>query len=284
MSATVAMITVETVILAVVVLFVVALLRSHAEILRRLHAVENRASEPAESKSAESKSAESKSAESRSPESKSAAGPVVRDLVGETLSGDAVKLALGAGAPPTLLAFLSSGCGACGPLWSALRDGARVPLGTRLVVVTKGPERESITRLSELAPPEHELVMSTATWDELSVPATPHFVLVDGDSGRIAGRGTGISWEQIVTLVERADGDRARHATRARSSSARAARAEEALAAAEIVAGHPSLYPSRAGVASDEQPSPYPSRAGVASDEQPSPYPSRGGVASGEQP
>ncbi len=236
MSATAAVIGVETVVLAVVVLFVVALLRSHAEILRRFDAIENQASEPGVS------------VQSLSAQSLSAAGPVVRDLVGETLAGDAVKLALGAGAPPTLLAFLGSGCTACGPLWSALRGGARIPLGTRLVIVTKGPERESVTRLSELAPAEHELVMSTATWDELSVPATPHVVLVDGDSGRIAGRGTGVSWEQIVTLVEQANGDSSRHAARARSSSARAARAEEALAAAEIAAGHPSLYPSRDGL------------------------------------
>jgi hypothetical protein len=256
MSATAAVIGVETVVLAVVVLFVVALLRSHAEILRRFDAIENQASEPGVS-------AQSLSAQSLSAQSLSAAGPVVRDLVGETLAGDAVKLALGGGAPPTLLAFLSSGCTACGPLWSALRGGARIPLGTRLVIVTKGPERESVTRLSELAPAEHELVMSTATWDELSVPATPHVVLVDGDSGRIAGRGTGVSWEQIVTLVEQANGDTSRHAARARSSSARAARArsssaraaraEEALAAAEIAAGHPSLYPSRDGLRSDEQ-------------------------------
>jgi hypothetical protein len=237
MSATVAVIGVESVVLAVVVLFVVALLRSHAELLRRLDAIENRGSDTTESA-----------------QSISAAGAVVSDLVGQTLAGDAVKLALGAGAPPTLLAFLSSGCSACGPLWSALRDGARVPVGTRLVVVTKGPERESVTRLSELAPVQHELVMSTPTWDQLAVPATPHFVLVDGGSGRIAGRGTGMSWEQIVTLVEQANGDSSRHAARARSSSARAARAEDALAAAKIAAGHPSLYPSRHGLPSDAQP------------------------------
>jgi hypothetical protein len=237
MSATVAVVIGETVVLAVVVLFVVALLRSHAELLRRLGALENHRSEatgPARSLSA--------------------AGPIVRDIVGETLSGDAVKLALGAGAPQTLLAFLSSGCGACAPLWSALRNGARVPVQTRLVVVTKGPERESATRLRELAPMTHELVMSTATWDVFSVPATPHFVLVDGDSGQIAGRGTGMTWEQIVTFVDQANGDSSRHASRARSSSARAARAEEALAAAEISADHPSLYPSRHGHRSGERP------------------------------
>ncbi len=237
MSATVAVMSVETVVLAVVAVFVVALLRSHAEILRRFDALENQASDPVVSA-----------------RSMSAAAPVVGDLVGETLSGDAVKLALGAGAPQTLLAFLSSGCGACGPLWSALRDGAPVPLGTRLVIVTKGPERESVTRLTELAPAEHELVMSTATWEDLSVPATPHFVLVDGGSGRIAGRGSALSWEQIVTLVDQANGDRSQATSRARSSSARAARAEEALAAADITAGHPSLYPSDDGSGSRRQP------------------------------
>jgi hypothetical protein len=228
MSTTVTVMIVEALVLAVVVLFVVALLRSHAEILRRLDAVENRPREA-----------------SASAESMSGASPVVGDVVGQTLAGDAVKLALGAGAPRTLLAFLSSGCGSCGPLWSALREGARVPLGTRLVVVTKGPERESATRLSELAPAAHELIMSTATWDDFSVPATPHFVLVDGDSGRIAGRGTGMSWEQIVTLVDQATGDSSQSASRAHGSSARASRAADTLAAVGITADHPSLYPSR---------------------------------------
>ncbi len=230
MSATEFVMITETVLLALVVLFVVALLRSHAEILRRLDDITSGGNEVA-----------------APAQSTSATGAVARDVVGETLAGDAVKLAVEAGAPSTLLAFLSSGCGSCGPLWSALRDGARIPTGTRLVVVTKGPERESVTRLRELAPAEHELVMSTAAWDDFLVTATPHFVLVDGSSGRIAGRGSAASWEQIVTLVEEARADSSRHASRARSSSARAGRAEEALAAAGITAAHPSLYPSNDG-------------------------------------
>ncbi|MHB8659903.1 MAG: thioredoxin domain-containing protein [Solirubrobacteraceae bacterium] len=230
MSTTIVGLIAEGVLLAVVMLFVVALLRSHAEILRRLGAIED--ARPASA-----------------PAAPFSAGSMARDLVGETLTGDGVKLALGArsSSPVTLLAFLSSGCASCHPLWAALRAGARVPAKARLVVVTKGRDRESASRLEELAPEECELVMSTSAWIEYAVPATPHFVLVDGRSGTIAGRGSAGSWEQLVTLVEQASADAARHVDRDQSSAQRAARAEEALAGAGITSEHPSLYPSRSG-------------------------------------
>ena len=141
MSAAAVVMIVEGVLLGVAILFVVALLRSHAEILRRLTTIEEgippvrRASRPGSSGGP-------------------ASAPEVsaRDIVGETLAGDAVKLAFGVGLPPTLLAFLGSGCAACGPLWDGLRDGARGPAGARVVVVTKGPEDESLVRLRSLAP------------------------------------------------------------------------------------------------------------------------------------
>jgi hypothetical protein len=115
------------------------------------------------------------------------------------------------------------------------------------VIVTKGPGEESVTGLRELAPRAREVLMSTAAWHDYSVPASPHFVLVDGGSGRIAGRGTAASWEQIVSMVEQAVSDTSSSATahsRVRTTSERAGRAEQALAAAGITAGHPSLYPA----------------------------------------
>jgi hypothetical protein len=222
----------ETVLLALVVLFVVGLLRSHAEILRRLAAIEGR--DP----------------EGRTvPERTVAAGTDSFDVVGVTLAGDSVKVRLGAGSPTTLLAFLSSGCAACGPLWKSLRQDARVPADARLVIVAKGPEQESMTSLRELAPRAREVLMSTAAWRDYAVPASPHFVLVDGGSGRVAGRGTAASWEQIVSMVEQAVSDTSQDTTdrtpsRVRTTSQRAGRAEDALAAAGITAGHPSLYPA----------------------------------------
>jgi hypothetical protein len=218
----------ETALLALVVVFVVGLLRSHAEIIRRLAAIEGEGR--------------------RVPRRTIAAGTASFDIVGETLTGDSVKVGLGAGSPTTLLAFLSSGCAACGPLWASLGQGARIPADARLVIVTKGPEEESVTGLRELAPRTREVLMSTAAWHDYSVPASPHFVLVDGDSGRIAGRGTAASWEQIVSMVQQAASDTSSSATethsRARTTSERAGQAEQALAAAGITAGHPSLYPA----------------------------------------
>src|ERR1700677_416275 len=168
---------VETVLLVVTVVFVIALLRSHAEILRRLAAIDDggvAAGLPGEVEQAGDR----------------AAGGATTDIVGETLAGDAVKFALGAGSPRTLLAFLSSGCTACGPLWAGLHDDRAPPLGARLIVITKGPERESLSRLRALVPADREVVMSSSAWESFSVPATPHFVLVDGTVGDILGRGS----------------------------------------------------------------------------------------------
>jgi hypothetical protein len=221
---------VETVLLAVTVVFVIALLRSHAEILRRLVAIDD-GGEAAGLPGAAGRAGAR------------ATGGAATDIVGETLAGDAVKFALGAGSPRTLLAFLSSGCAACGSLWAGLPDDRASPLGARLIVVTKGPERESPSRLRALAPAGREVVMSTAAWEAFAVPATPHFVLVDGSAGEILGRGSATSWQQIETLLMDAEADTEVH--RARGTSQRAARAEQALASAGITAGHPSLYPSR---------------------------------------
>jgi hypothetical protein len=222
MSATAVVIAVEAVLLAIVILFVVALLRSHADILRRLHALEG-----------------GPPADTRTPDTAPA------DLVGQTLDGDSVKLALSAHSQ-TLLAFLSSGCAACGPLWAALRDGAGPGAEARLVVVTHGADRESVPRLRELAPQKCELIMSSDAWAEFAVPGSPYFVLVDGASGLIAGQGVAGSWAQLADLVRQGSRDEAQ-SPRSASTASRAARAEDALARAGIVAGHPSLYPSRGG-------------------------------------
>jgi hypothetical protein len=226
------------VLLAVALLFVLALLRSHAEILRRLAALESAwdAGGGAGSGAADG------SGPGRPQDVR--AGPAA-DISGQTLYGDALKVSLGPGAPDTLLAFMGTGCHACAPLWESLR-GADVPTpaGARLVVVTKGPERERLARLLEIASPEAEVVMSTAAWSDFAVPGTPHFVLVR--DGQIAGRGSATSWQQITGFLSDADDDARLHEARAGlGTDDRAARAERALADAGIGPEHPSLYPSR---------------------------------------
>ena len=245
---------------AVLVLFVLALLRSHAEILRRLASLEA-------SVDAGNPLGGGAGLEVRPPGARLRRGERARDVGGQTLAGDAVHVSLtGPGAPPTLLAFMGSTCTSCAPLWEGLHEGpVPTPAGARLLVVTKGPERERLARLLELAPAGVEVIMSSPAWQDFAVPSTPHFVLVR--DGLIAGRGAATSWEQITGFLSDAADDEAIHAARAArpgaglgsdtrtgrglSTEARALRAEQALAEAGIGPGHPSLYPSRNSAGSD---------------------------------
>src|SRR5690348_17105718 len=102
-----ALVACETLLLVLLVVLVAGLLRSHAEILRRLGPPRDEQPEPLSSLPA--------------PERR--AGPQARELAGRTLAGDGLKVAFGESSPPTLVAFLSSGCAACESLWGELRAG-----------------------------------------------------------------------------------------------------------------------------------------------------------------
>jgi hypothetical protein len=222
--------------LAVALVYIVALLRSHADILRRLAILEEGA--------ATGRPAPPPPAEHRA--EMMAAAPIA----GTTPAGDSVTLAFGAGSPVTLLAFLTSGCASCAPLWEGLRHApALSSLAERVAVITHDATRESPTRLERLAPSASpgevraEVVMSSGAWTDYAVPASPHFVLTDGLGG-ILGRGSALSWEQLETMVADARADAQRTREPARTTAERAERSERALASAGITPGHPSLYPS----------------------------------------
>jgi hypothetical protein len=206
----------ETLLLVLLLLLVAGLLRSHAEILRRLG--------PPDAER-----------ESLPEPGLRTGGHEGRDIAGTTLAGDALMIGLGADSPPTLLAFLSSGCGVCESLWEELR--ARRPEGlppnVRLVAVVKDASAESSARLRTLAPASVPVVMSSAAWSAYGVPATPYFVYLE--IGRVQGEGSASGWEQILTLLRDATADAAHHNG--------GDDVERVLGAAGIGPGHPSLYP-----------------------------------------
>ncbi len=220
---------IDTVLLVLALIYIVALLRSHADILRRLALVESGAGNQAPA---------------NGPPADGRAVAQASDVAGNTLSGDAVKLSLGAGSPETLLAFLTSGCASCGPFWAGLQDRERLAgIDERVVVITHDMTRESASRLRELAPAGVEVIMASDAWAAYAVPSSPHFVLTDGHGG-IAGRGSAPGWEQLLAMVGEARGDvREAVAGAARTTAERAERAERVLARAGIGPGHPSLYP-----------------------------------------
>jgi hypothetical protein len=203
----------ETLLLALLSLLVVGLLRSHAEILRRL---------------------EERGEPLPAAPPRQAHGSPAAPLRGTTPGGDARLLALGNGAQDTLLAFLSGGCSSCTALLDTIEDAQPLlPARTRLVVVAKDAPLERLRRF-RVAARRCDVVMSSAAWSDYAVPGSPYFVLVR--DGRIAGEGSAAAWPQVASLIVDALDDR--DAGR---------RVDVQLAAAGIAEGHASLRPTGTG-------------------------------------
>jgi hypothetical protein len=214
-----AVVTVETLLLVLLVLLVGGLLRSHAEILRRLDELQpggTATAAPARTSTA------------------------AHDVSGVSLGGDAMHVGVTRPGTATLLAFLTSGCGTCAEFWDAFADPrTRLPEGVGLLVVTKDPSHESAVRLRELAPSGVRVVMSSRAWVDYDVPASPYFVHIDG-GGRLAGEGTAQRLDQVLSLLADATDDLAG----GERSADRALRVERELATAGIGPDHPSLRPA----------------------------------------
>jgi hypothetical protein len=217
-----ALVLLEAAAIALLGVLVAGLLRSHAEILRRLH--ELGAGLDLDGPSA-----------ARPPAGPPPAGDR-RPVAGETPGGDVVSVALDRPGELTLLLFLSSGCGTCAPWWERLGQG--LP-GVRVVAVARDAAEESPSALASLAPDSVTVVMASEAWERFSVPGSPYAVLVDGTTGAAIGDGVARSWEQLASLVAQHLGDR-----RARlDGDGRERRADAELLAAGIHPGHPSLHP-----------------------------------------
>jgi hypothetical protein len=173
-------------------------------------------------------------------------GRMAADITGVGPRGEAIATRVVQVEHDTVVVFLSGGCTTCLGFWTDLAD-PRLPDGTRLLIVTRGPQDESPSAVAELAPPAATVVMSTAAWEAFQVPGSPFVALVDGPSGRIVGEGTAASWDQVLALFLRAGGDDGFGSSDARGGKAGADRRREQeldrlLIEAGIEPGDPSLY------------------------------------------
>jgi hypothetical protein len=198
------LVVVETMVLVLLTLLVAGLLRSHAEILRRLDA---RESAPSLTRPARSEAALRPAL--RTPAPARANAPPGHDIAGVTLRGEPVQIGIRSASRGTLLAFLTSGCATCRGFWDGLQPDVRplVPGGARLVVVTKDSSYESPSKLRSMAPADLPVVMSSDAWEAYQVPGSPYFVYVDGASGRIHGEGMAGGWAQVLSLLQDAISD-----------------------------------------------------------------------------
>ena len=223
----------ESVVLLLLAVLVIGLLRSHASILRILHDA-----------GLDADGGTPHAAEPRLLQIGS--GDVGSDIGGYSIDGDAVAFGVVGVDHDTLLAFLSTTCHTCEPFWDSFASGVDVPGTARLIVVVQ--DGDNIERMRALAGPTLTVVLSDAAWQSYEVPGSPHFVYVEGSTGRIRGQGTAATWAQVFGLMQHALGaagvgeavsprDRA-------SSPDNAERIDAEQSAAGIGPGHPSLYPS----------------------------------------
>ncbi len=196
-----ALVVIETIVLALLAVIVVSLLRSHAELLRRLPAPDEEEHDHAHAHGAAVPIERAPTLSSSIPAPKRQASEA-HDVVGTTLGGDAVVVSAASGAD-TLFAFLSTGCLTCQTFWHGLQPGEREPLpgGTRVVVVVKDPAYESPSKLAGLAPPDVPVVQSSAAWQAFGVPMSPYFCFVDGRTGDVRSEGAAMTWQQVSSLL-----------------------------------------------------------------------------------
>jgi hypothetical protein len=228
----IAVVVIEAAAIALLGLLMAGLLRSHAEILRRLHELNNtavgiEASHPPEMPTRVD-------------------GTPAADLVGETPVGEVAAIAVTDVKHNTLLAFLSSNCSTCAAFWAAMRGRQELglPPDTRLVVVTKSAAEESLSQIQRLTDDALTVIMSTEAWTDYGIPGSPYFILVDGRSGQVVGEGSASRWSDVRDLMMQAiDDARALQERGSKTDQAdRHERIEAELRAAGIGPGHPALY------------------------------------------
>ena len=229
--------------LALLVLFlsmlVVGLLRSHAEILRRLDKLGVRLDD-------DHQGSQDLMAVTPKPERS-----VVADIVGIDPNGEPVVVSPAIGADPTLLAFLSTSCSSCTLFWESI-DSSSLSVGNvsyRVVVVTLGEGDESPTRASSLRRGSADVVMSSEAWKQYEVPGAPYFVLVDPVRGLVVGEGTSSTVDALHGFLTDSAGDfewdQQRRSMPDRTDLDRERMIDEELRRAGLEPGDPRLYHDR---------------------------------------
>lgn len=190
-----ALVVLEGIVILLLVVLVAGLLRSHGEILRRLHQLGAGEAELADRGRLQVRPGRAVGFDA---------------IAGATPAGGEASVALRGSRGLVLVSFLTSGCASCRVFWKTFGEEPALPHpDIRPVIVTKGPADESLSTIRSLAPTSITTIMSTEAWDAMAVPMAPYFALVDASRGAVVGEGAAGSWEHVSDLLTRALGDAA---------------------------------------------------------------------------
>jgi hypothetical protein len=127
---------------------------------------------------------------------------VPHDIDGVAPDGSPRIISIPAAADPFLLLFLSSSCQGCLDLWEGTEIlRAALPDRLRLVILTRGPDREDAGALLELAVPGTEVIMSSQAYEDYGVGGPPFLVVVSEGVVKTEGVAWGVEETTRATLV-----------------------------------------------------------------------------------
>jgi hypothetical protein len=226
-----ALVVIEGIVIVLLLVLVAGLLRSHADILRRLEAL---------GAGEDVQITQTRTSISSTPTRTEPAS--LASISGPTPLGDTASVALTDSRGFVLLAFLSSGCSTCQTFWKSFRNGMELPgADIRPVIVTQGPESESPSEIRSRAPLDITTIMSNEAWDSFRVPGTPYFQLVDVERGLVIGEGSAGTWPRLMDLIQRSTGDATFNPIKL-GTKQRQEDSDQALRDAGIAPGDPSMY------------------------------------------
>jgi len=188
-------------------LFVIGLLRSHAEMLLRIARLEEGI--------ATGSLPQLTSAARSMPDGVVPAPPTINQIRVEALKGvdsDLRPSECRVGDQREgylLLAFLSTTCLSCLDIWRDIIEGGpearQVEANgdiAKVLIVLKGRDEENLGKVRALASETPVPVMLSAeTWGELEVPGSPYFTLIDARAQVVVGAGSAQSWPQLSSLA-----------------------------------------------------------------------------------
>jgi hypothetical protein len=226
------------VVVALLGLLVIGLLRSHADILRRL-----------ESLGAGLDGEHDHGSQQLTLTRHRSQSVSDRSVSGVTPDGEPLVVSLAASPDPTLIAFLSTTCSSCTSFWEGLSSSLMHFGGHphRVLIVTLGESEESPTRAQSMARGSADVVMSSETWSEFEVPGAPYFVLLEGQTGQIVGEGSAMTYEALEEFLRDSTNDRLwdRRGASPQTVLDEESRINAELRDAGIRPNDPRLYPSK---------------------------------------
>lgn len=235
------------IVVALLVVLVAGLLRSHAEVLKVLHDA-GMGLDPDAPDAPADRPASGRSTPLAVP-GRTPAGTDPGSITGTDPAGGALAVSL-TGRGNALLAFLTSSCLTCRGFWDAFADPhLELPDATRLVIVTKSAAEEQPAMVARLAPPAVTTVLASEAWAAYGVPVAPYFILL-GPAGEVLGEGAASTWDAVGKLLRQSLADDAFAGTQPLRSGPivdEVVRDDTELRQAGVEYGHASLHPGTHG-------------------------------------